>query len=92
MLAANAIDRLGGEALVEEVRQGNIQTLGQVVELGLRNNVPVYQVQGIKNHRFLGFFPVTTDVTVTVSAETGEIVDTNQSLGATILDFFSISA
>ncbi|MBI3251512.1 MAG: hypothetical protein HYZ62_01215, partial [Candidatus Andersenbacteria bacterium] len=27
MLAANAIDRLGGQALVEEVRQGNIQTL-----------------------------------------------------------------
>lgn len=92
MLAANVIDRLGGQALVEEVRQGNIQTLGQVIELGLSNNVPVYQVQGIKEHRFLGFFSVTTDVTVTVSAETGEIVDTNQSVGDSIIDFFSVSA
>lgn len=91
MLAANVIDRLGGQALVEEVRQGNIQTLGQVIALGLRNNVPVYQVQGIKDHRFLGFFPVTTDVTVSVSAETGEVVDTDQSLGDRIIDFFSVT-
>lgn len=91
ILAANVIDRLGGQALVEEVRQGNIQILGHVVELGLRNNVPVYQVQGIKEHRFLGFFPVTTDVTVTVSAETGEIIDENQSVFDTIVDFFSVS-
>lgn len=92
MLAANMIDRLGGPALVEEVRQGNIQTLGQVIELGLRNNVPVYQVQGIKEHRFLGFFPVTTDVSVTVSAETGEVVGADQSLGDRIIDFFSTAA
>jgi len=91
MLAANVIDRLGGQALVEEVRQGNIQTLGQVIELGLHNNVLVYQVQGIKEHRFLGFFPVTTDVTVSVSAETGEVVDTDQSVGDRIIDFFSVS-
>lgn len=92
MLAANVIDRLGGLALVEEVRQGNIQTLGQVIELGLRNNVPVYEIQGVKEHRFLGFFLVTTDVTVTVSAETGEIVDEDQSVLDAILDFFSVSA
>lgn len=89
MLAANVIDRIGGAALVEEVRLGNIQTLGQVVALGLHNNVPVYEVQGIKEHRFLGFFPVTTEVTVSVSAETGEVVETNQSLGDRIIGFFS---
>lgn len=92
MLAANVIDRLGGLALVEEVRQGNIQTLGQVIELGVRNNIPIYQIQGIKQHRFLGFLPVTTDVTVTVSAETGEVVDTQQSFFDAVLDFFSVSA
>ncbi|OGY37803.1 MAG: hypothetical protein A3E36_02310 [Candidatus Andersenbacteria bacterium RIFCSPHIGHO2_12_FULL_45_11b] len=91
ILAANVIDRLSGQALVDEVRQGNIQTLGQVIALGLRNNVPVYQVQGVKEHRFLGFFPVTTDVTVSVSAETGEVVDTDQSLGDRIIDIFSVT-
>lgn len=92
MLAANVIDRLGGEALVEQVRQGNVQTLGQVIELGVRNDVPVFVIQGIKEHRFLGFLPVTTDVTVTVSAETGEVVDTDQSVLDTVVDFFSVSA
>ncbi len=91
MLAANVIDRIGGQALVEEVRQGNVQTIGQVIALGLRNNVPVYEVQGVKEQRFLGFFRVTTDVTVTVSAETGEVVDTTQSLGDRIIDFFSMA-
>lgn len=89
MLAANVIDRLGGESLVEEVRQGNVQTIGQVIELGVRNSVPVYQVQGIKEHRFLGFFSVTTEITVSVSAETGEIVDIDQSFGDRVIDFFS---
>lgn len=92
MLAANVIDRLGGEALVEQVRQGNVQTLGQVIELGVRNDVPVFVIQGIKEQRFLGFLPVTTDVTVTVSAETGEVVDTQQSVLDTVVDFFSVSA
>lgn len=91
MLAANAIDRLGGQALVDEVRRGNIQTLGQVVELGLRNDVPVYQAQGVKEHRFLGFWPVTTSVTVSVSAQTGEVVATDQSFGDRVIDFFSRS-
>lgn len=91
MLAANVIDRLGGEALVEQVRQGNVQTLGQVIELGVRNDVPVFVIQGIRERRFLGFLPVTTDVTVTVSAETGEVVDTQQSFTDTVVDFFSVS-
>lgn len=91
MLAANAIDRLYGQALVDEVRRGNIETLGQVVELGLRNDVPVYQVQGVKDHRFLGFWPVTTSVTVAVSAETGEVVAADQSFGDKVIDFFSRS-
>lgn len=89
ILAANIIDSIGAEALVEEVRTGNIETLGQVIELGLANNVPTYTIQGIKNHRLFGFFPVTTEVQVEVSAETGEVADTNQSILDTIVDIFS---
>lgn len=89
MLAANVIDRMGGQALVDLVRQGGVETLAQVVTLSEQNGVPLYEIQGVKEHRLLGFFPVTTDVTVTVSAETGEVVDTNQSFLDTVIDVFS---
>lgn len=89
MLAANVIDRIGGQELVNLVRQGGIETLDQVIQLSLQNGVAVYEIAGIKDHRLLGFFPVTTDVTVTISAETGEVVDTEQSFLDTVVDIFS---
>lgn len=92
MLAANVIDKIGGQALVNLVRQGGVETLDQVIQLSEQNGVPIYEITGVKDHRLLGFFPVTTDVTVTVSAETGEVVDTDQSFLDTIVDIFSTSA
>lgn len=89
ILAANVIDSIGTANLVEQVRTGNIETLGQVIELGLKSDVPTYAIQGIKNHKLFGFFPITTQVQVEVSAETGEVVDTNQSFLDTVVDVFS---
>jgi len=91
ILAANIIDSIGAENLVQQVRTGNIETLGQVIELSLADNVPTYAIQGIKNHRLFGLFPVTTKVQVEVSAETGEVTDTNQSFIDTLVDVFSSS-
>ena len=89
MLAANVIDRMSGQELVSLVQQGGIETLDQVIQLSEQNGIPIYEIEGIKEHRLLGFIPVTTDVTVTVSAETGEVIDTNQSFLDTIVDIFS---
>lgn len=89
MLAANVIDRIGGQELVSLVRQGGIETLDQVIQLSEQNGTPIYEIAGVKEHRLLGFIPVTTDVTVTVSAETGEVVDTEQSFLDTMVDIFS---
>lgn len=91
MLAANVIDRVGGQELVNLVQQGGIETLEQVIQLSEENGVPVYEIAGVKEQRLLGFFPVTTDVTVTVSAETGEVVDTEESLIDTLINVFSVS-
>lgn len=91
MLAANVIDRIGGQALVDLVRQGGVTTLDRVIELSQQNGIPVYEIQGVKEQRLLGFIPVTTDVTVIVSAETGEVVDTQQSLLDTVVDILSVS-
>lgn len=92
MLAANVIDRVGGQGLVDLVRQGGIETLDQVIQLTEQDGVPIYEIAGVKDHRLLGFIPVTTDVVVTVSAETGEVVETDQSFLDTVIDVFSINA
>jgi len=92
MLAANVIDKIGGQSLIDLVRSGGIETLDQVIELAERDGVPVYEIEGVKNHRLLGLFAVTTDITATVSAETGEILEEKQSLSDNILDFFATSS
>lgn len=92
MLAANVIDQVGGQELASIVQQGGIETLDQVITLAEQNGVPIYIVQGVKNHRLLGFIPITTDVTVSVSAETGEVLGTDQSVLDVIVDVFSTSA
>ena len=89
ILAANVIDRVGGQELVDLVREGGIETLTQVIQLSEQNGVPIYEIAGVKEHRLFGFIPVTTDVTIDVSAETGEVVNTDQSFLDTIVDIFS---
>jgi hypothetical protein len=49
----------------------------------------VYKIQGKKKLKLLGLFPVTTPTTGYVSAETGEVVDQEEPLITTILDFLS---
>jgi len=89
MLAANVIDRIGGQQLASIVQEGGVETLEQVIELSEDEGVPVYEIAGVKEHKLLGLFKVTTDVEVVVSAETGEVVDTNQSFFDTLIDVLS---
>lgn len=92
MLAANVIDRLGTAAVLEALEatgSGRLTGVAGVVELGLRNNVPVYEIAGLSDQRLLGFIPVSIPQKVIVSAETGELVETQKPLFSTLLDFFS---
>lgn len=59
------------------------------LELQVQNGEPVYQIGGSKRYRFLAFIPVTQPVVSIVSAETGEVVATQQSVWANIVDFLS---
>lgn len=59
------------------------------LELQVQNGEPVYQIGGLKRYRFLAFIPVTQPVVSVVSAETGEVVATQQSVWANIVDFLS---
>lgn len=91
MLAANALDRIGGLALAEIVREASPSvTLSQAITLAAdRLGGPVYQIEGLKRHRLLGFLPVSLPRTVVVSAETGAEVEVRQSLLARLVDLLS---
>ena len=96
MLAANVIDQVGTS---EEIIQGPagatgfglVSPVAGVIALGERQGVPVYEIAGIKRHRLLGFIPVQTQVTGVVSAETGELVTTEDvSLTERVINLLSL--
>lgn len=89
MLAANVISRLGPPFIREAITAGQVTSISQVVDLGLRNNIPVYEIAGIRDFRLLGFIPVSQPVSVVVSAETGEVITTEQSLLTQVIDLLS---
>lgn len=89
MLAANVISRLDTQTLLEQAQLGILTSVSDVVALGERNGVPVYEINGLRDHRLLGFIPVTTQVTVVVSAQTGELITQEQSLLANVVDLLS---
>lgn len=64
--------------------------MSDVVALGEKNGALVYEIAGLRDHRLLGFIPVTTPVSVVVSAETGGVVTQEQSLLTTIVDLLSL--
>lgn len=52
-------------------------------------NEPVYQIEGVKFEKFLGLFNAGIEKTIKVSAKSGEILATNQSIFNRILDLLS---
>lgn len=89
LIAANVVSRLGGQEIVNQVQNNNLSSISQLVTLGEQNNIPVYQINGISDQRLLGFIPVEIPKTVTVSAETGQVISTQQSFVGSLIDVFS---
>lgn len=77
MLAQNVIDQ-AGTALEEAVKLTTT-----------RDSVLAYEIPGIKKKNFLGFLPVSISKTAVVSAETGELLETQRGLLSQVLDFLS---
>lgn len=59
------------------------------VELKSEDGKLVYKMQGEKYKKFFGFFPVSIQKEITVSAENGQIVKTTTAPWSTFLNFFS---
>ena len=74
----------------EAAQTGGLTSISDVVALGERNGVAVYEINGLKDQRLFGFIPVTTPVTVIISAETGQTVSQEQSILSNIVDFLSL--
>lgn len=89
LILANVINRLGGATTVNSIRTGEITTLEQIITLGEREGIPVYEINGISDQTLLGFIPVIIEKTVGVSAETGRVLSTQTSLADRFLDAVS---
>lgn len=80
LLAANVIDQVATAS----------GTVADIISLGLNNNLPVYEIRGASRQLLLGFIPIPVAKTVTVSAETGEVIDTSQNIISSFLDSLAI--
>lgn len=89
LIAANVVNRIGGQAVVDAVRNNNLASVDQVITLGEQDGVPIYEINGISDQKLLGFIPISIEKSVEVSAQTGKILSTDVSLGNKILDLLS---
>ena len=60
-----------------------------IVQLKVRNNEPVYEIEGIKMFRLFAFIPVSQPVKAIVSAQTGDLVTKQQSFLTNVIDLLS---
>lgn len=89
MLAANVINRLGVQTVAGATTAASLKGVGDIVTLGLRNGVPVYEIPGVSDQKLLGFIPVSIPKKVIVSAETGALVTKETSPLNALLDLVS---
>lgn len=101
MLALNVIDQVKGIPFTQDVEKSATQAgtaLEEVInkfvstEIKLtttREGVLAYEIPGTKRTRFLGFINVEIQKTAVVSAETGGLLGTQESLISKVLDLLS---
>lgn len=89
LIAANIVNRLGGRAIVNEAENNNLTSVSQLIALGEKNDIPVYEINGISDQKLLGFIPVQIEKDLTVSAATGNVLSSNIPFGSRILDLLS---
>lgn len=93
VLPAQAIKNLQASGVLSEVDttsiKGVLASLNRLIKLEEKNGVLGYQVDGFKKHKILGMLPFNTHVKAFVSAENGQVVETEQSLFGKILNKIS---
>ncbi len=94
VLPNQAVQNVLGQKIIDRVSDNSLSgTSGaqlQLIQLKLFANHPVFQVQGVDDKKFLGIVPVAIQKTTLVSAETGQVINTNTDLINTILNLLSL--
>ena len=90
VLLANELTRVDIPQPVEAAQRSKTK-VSNVVNLQVREDVPVYEIKGVKDHKLLGLIPVTTEAVIYVSAENGKTVAKKESAIAKTIDFISSS-
>jgi hypothetical protein len=90
VLPEKAVAALLRNGIIQQVASGSgdASAAGRVVYMRT-NGTPVYVIAGTKEEKLFGAFPVKIQKTVTVSAETGEVIEEKKSLPTMLLDLIS---
>lgn len=86
MLSKNILSEVDFESNLERATESAEQS---EIELENRNDQVVYKVKGRKEHKLIGLFPVKTETTAYVSAESGEVVAKDESLLSKLIGILS---
>ena len=92
VLPQPAVQNLIQQGVISQVTTTTTATNGaqlQQVTLGLLNNQPVFRVIGVDNKKLLGLLPVDINKTAYVSAQNGQVVQTNESFVSSLIDLLS---
>ena len=88
IIKAKIISSLGDKPAVAGANT-NVTSVGQLVILGEKNGIPVYEINGVSDQKLLGFIPVKVQKDIVVSGQTGNALSIDQSFGARIIDALS---
>lgn len=84
VLPTQALKNMNGSQVMSDIispdLNGAFASINQLLILKEQDGVLGYQVDGVKKSSLFGLLPVKTNVTAFVSAENGQVVQTQQSL------------
>lgn len=88
VLPNQAIANMLANHAVNEVETDPSTGIKQII-LTEVNNEPTFEIKGRNNKHLFGVFPVSVPKTLFVSAQTGQVVQTDENLGGKILEVIS---
>jgi len=89
LLATGVINSLDSNTEADTTTPDGLGAVNNIIEFKIKNDRPVYEVNGLKTYRLFAFIPVTRPLTAVVSSETGQVVATEKSFLTNIIDTLS---
>lgn len=90
VLPDQAVNNLLRQRFIDRISSQSATGAPQNIILGLLNNDPTFQINGVDDQKFLGLFPVGIAKTSFVSAVNGQVVKVDETFLNRLLDLFSL--